>query len=111
MDRHPHAAVFRASLPVAGVDGTLERRLRQQPVRGRIQAKTGTLRHVHALAGYATTVWGTRRAFAVVLNHYTGRLGRRAIDRVAAAIVGAGPAASSPEQPLAEAPRSGRGRR
>ena len=111
MDRHPHAAVFRASLPVAGVDGTLERRLRQQPVRGRVQAKTGTLRHVHALAGYATTVWGTRRAFAVVLNHYTGRLGRRAIDRVAAAIVGAGPAASSPEQPLAETPRPGRGRR
>ena len=28
MDRHPHAAAFRDSLPVAGVDGTLEHRMR-----------------------------------------------------------------------------------
>jgi D-alanyl-D-alanine carboxypeptidase/D-alanyl-D-alanine-endopeptidase (penicillin-binding protein 4) len=90
MDRHPQAAVFRASLPISGVDGTLERRLRRAATRGRVQAKTGTLRNVHALAGYATTAWGTRRAFAVVINHYTGRLGNRAIDRVVAAIVGGG---------------------
>jgi D-alanyl-D-alanine carboxypeptidase/D-alanyl-D-alanine-endopeptidase (penicillin-binding protein 4) len=39
MDRHPHAAVFRESLPVAGVDGTLERRLHGAAQR-RIVAKT-----------------------------------------------------------------------
>lgn len=90
MDRHPDAGVYLDSLPVAGVDGTLERRLRRPATRRRVRAKTGTLRHVHALAGYATTAWGSRRVFCVVLNHYTGDRGNRAVDRVAAAIVGAG---------------------
>ena len=31
MDRHPYARVFEDSLPVAGVDGTLERRMRGTP--------------------------------------------------------------------------------
>jgi D-alanyl-D-alanine carboxypeptidase/D-alanyl-D-alanine-endopeptidase (penicillin-binding protein 4) len=88
MQRHPRAATFLDSLAVAGVDGTLERRLRGPATRNRIRAKTGTLRNVHALAGYATTAWGSRRVFAVAINHYTGRRGNSAIDRNAAAIVG-----------------------
>ena len=43
MDRHPHAAAFRDSLPVAGVDGTLERRMRGTPPRGACR-EDGTLR-------------------------------------------------------------------
>ena len=34
MDRHPYARVFEDSLPVAGVDGTLERRMRGTQPRG-----------------------------------------------------------------------------
>jgi D-alanyl-D-alanine carboxypeptidase/D-alanyl-D-alanine-endopeptidase (penicillin-binding protein 4) len=71
MARHPHADVFRDSLPVAGVDGTLEGRMVGTPARGRVSAKTGTLRHVNALAGYATHRTGDRLVFAIVLNHQT----------------------------------------
>ena len=42
MDRHPEAAAFRDSLPIAGVDGTLEKRMKGTPAEGRVAAKTGT---------------------------------------------------------------------
>ncbi|MEB3312326.1 MAG: D-alanyl-D-alanine carboxypeptidase/D-alanyl-D-alanine-endopeptidase [Snowella sp.] len=44
--------VFVASLPVAGMNGTLGRRMRQTPAQGIVYAKTGTLRGVRALSGY-----------------------------------------------------------
>jgi len=53
-----------ASLPVAGVNGTLEDRLRKPPARGRVLAKTGTTREASALSGYVST----RYAFAIVQN-------------------------------------------
>ena len=86
MDRHPQAAVFRDSLPVAGVDGTLERRLRG--VRGQIVAKTGTLAHASSLAGYVTTRSGDRLAFAILLDNCAAgpREARAAIDAVALAL-------------------------
>ncbi len=51
MDRHPYAAAFRDSLPIAGVDGTLEKRMKGTPAEGRVTAKTGALRLANALAG------------------------------------------------------------
>jgi D-alanyl-D-alanine carboxypeptidase/D-alanyl-D-alanine-endopeptidase (penicillin-binding protein 4) len=71
MDRHRYAAAFRDSLPIAGVDGTLEHRMRGS-AQGRVVAKTGTIRHVNALDGYATARGGERLAFAIVVNHHTG---------------------------------------
>ena len=70
MDRHPHAAFFRGSLPVAGEDGTLEWRMRGSPAQGRVLAKTGTIRNVNALAGYLTTRTGARLVFYAVVNHH-----------------------------------------
>ena len=90
MDRHPHAAAFRDSLPIAGVDGTLEKRMRGTAAEGRVAAKTGTLRLANALAGYVTTARGERLAFAVVVNNHAGksREAVAAIDAVALALVG-----------------------
>jgi serine-type D-Ala-D-Ala carboxypeptidase/endopeptidase (penicillin-binding protein 4) len=90
MNKHPHAAVFRDSLPVSGVDGTLKRRLSGPKARERIQAKTGTLRHTSALAGYATPARGDRLAFAIVVNHATATPAeiQDAVDAVAEAILG-----------------------
>jgi serine-type D-Ala-D-Ala carboxypeptidase/endopeptidase (penicillin-binding protein 4) len=61
---------FRALLPVAGVDGTLARRLKGTAAEGNVQAKTGSMSYVNALAGYVTTKSGQRLAFAVILNNY-----------------------------------------
>ncbi len=89
MDRHPFAGAFRASLPVAGVDGTLERRLRGTAAEGRILAKTGTLSLANGLAGYATTARGERLAFAILVNNHIGgaREIQAAIDEVVKALV------------------------
>ena len=53
---------FLRTLPVAGVSGTLKKRL--APVRGRVQAKTGTTSSASTLAGYVAG----RYAFAVLHN-------------------------------------------
>jgi serine-type D-Ala-D-Ala carboxypeptidase/endopeptidase (penicillin-binding protein 4) len=71
MDRHPRAAAFRETLPIAGRDGTLKNRMRGGAGDGRVVAKTGTLRQVNALAGYVTTRSGSRLAFVAVANHHT----------------------------------------
>ncbi len=49
-----YSAEFVASLPLAGVDGTLKQRFRQGAAYQRARLKTGSLRDVTALAGY---VW------------------------------------------------------
>ena len=55
---------FVASLAVAGVSGTLERRLGTRPTHGRVRAKTGTTRRASALAGFV----GRRYVFAILQN-------------------------------------------
>jgi D-alanyl-D-alanine carboxypeptidase/D-alanyl-D-alanine-endopeptidase (penicillin-binding protein 4) len=55
---------FVSSLAVAGVSGTLERRLAVRPTRGRVIAKTGTTFRASALAGFV----GTRYVFAILQN-------------------------------------------
>ena len=55
---------FVASLPVAGINGTLEDRLRTPVTRGRVLAKTGTTSDASALSGYVTTKY----IFAVLQN-------------------------------------------
>lgn len=72
------------SLPVAGVNGTLEDRMERPPARGAVHAKTGTTSDSSALSGYVRN----RFAFAVLQNgrpvsHYWAR---RAQDRFAAVL-------------------------
>ena len=84
-------ADFVASLPVAGVDGTLGKRFKDSGARHYVRAKTGTLAHVVTLSGYAGAA--THRgpvAFAIVLNdlpHGKTLGGRRVADEMAAAVV------------------------
>jgi serine-type D-Ala-D-Ala carboxypeptidase/endopeptidase (penicillin-binding protein 4) len=53
-----------AALPVAGVNGTLQDRLRTPPARGRVLAKTGTTSDASALSGYVSS----RFLFTVLQN-------------------------------------------
>lgn len=72
MLNHPHSAVFRDSLPVAGVDGTLSRRMRGTAAEKNVQAKTGSLMYVRSLSGYVTTKRGQTLVFSLLGNNYTG---------------------------------------
>ena len=60
------------SLPVAGIDGTLSWRMRDSGAEGVLRAKTGTMRGVTTLAGYAMTADGEILAFAMLLSNYVG---------------------------------------
>jgi D-alanyl-D-alanine carboxypeptidase/D-alanyl-D-alanine-endopeptidase (penicillin-binding protein 4) len=68
----PWGPQFVQALPVAGVDGTLARRMRQTPAAGTVRAKTGTVNVVSSLSGYATTRGGEPLAFSLLMNHFTG---------------------------------------
>lgn len=57
-----------SSLGIAGVDGTLKDKFTGPEIKGRIRAKTGTLRGVNALAGYGLTKDGRIVVFAVIVN-------------------------------------------
>lgn len=71
MARDPRVgAEFRSSLAIAGVDGTLRRRLRDAP--NRLRGKTGTLDGVHGLAGYVEAQDGALYAFAFLANDFRG---------------------------------------
>ena len=70
MSQHKAADDFIAALPVAGVDGTLRRRMKDTPAFQNVRAKTGTLRWVNALSGFVTTAAGERLVFSLMLNRY-----------------------------------------
>jgi D-alanyl-D-alanine carboxypeptidase/D-alanyl-D-alanine-endopeptidase (penicillin-binding protein 4) len=63
---------FTTMLPVGGIDGTLERRMKTKKIKGRILAKTGSLSHVTALSGYVLRRNGKRYAFSIIVNNYNG---------------------------------------
>lgn len=55
---------FWASLPIAGINGTLDKRLLGPPARGAVRAKTGTTDRASALSGYVRSRYG----FVVLQN-------------------------------------------
>lgn len=65
----PHAEIFRRSLAVAGVNGTLKNRLRSTPLQGNLQGKTGTLTGISALSGYVNPPHYEPLVFSILLNH------------------------------------------
>lgn len=79
---------FWASLPIAGINGTLDKRLRRPPARGAVRAKTGTTDRASALSGYVRDQYG----FAVLQNGWPVRRlsAEKAQDRFATALASAG---------------------
>lgn len=59
-----------SSMSIAGVDGTLRKRMKGSQAQGNVHGKTGTLRNVSALTGYVTSADGEILAFAALMNGY-----------------------------------------
>ena len=82
-------ADYVASLSVAGVDGTMRRRLRDLPAPRIVRVKTGTLAAVIALSGYVLGPEpGQAYAFSFLANDVRGRIGpsRALADNIARAL-------------------------
>ncbi|HBB34993.1 MAG TPA: D-alanyl-D-alanine carboxypeptidase/D-alanyl-D-alanine-endopeptidase [Cyanobacteria bacterium UBA8803] len=85
MAKTPVAAIYRASLPVAGVSGSLQNRFRATPAQGVLQAKTGTMTGVVALSGYLDVPGYQPLVFSILVNQSNQPVPtlRQAIDEIA----------------------------
>ncbi len=90
-------------LPVAAQNGTLRPRMRRTPAQGQVSAKTGTLDHVNALAGFARLSDGRSLTFVYDVVGDEQPRGYIPIDEFAIALV------TAPTGPDVEqlAPKSG----
>ena len=68
MAKRPDFPVFRRSLAIAGVDGTLKDRMRGTAAAGNVRAKTGTLNVASSLSGYVTAANGHTLTFSMLMN-------------------------------------------
>jgi len=89
ISQQPWGADYIATFPIAGVDGTLENRMKDTAASGRVLAKTGSLEHVRAISGYATTVHGEHLVFTIFGNNNSqhGHDATAAIDVIVVAMV------------------------
>ncbi len=88
--KYPQLRAIMSGLPVAGYSGTLTNR-EQGSGMGGVRAKTGTLNHVNALAGYVVDKDGRLLAFAAVADATNNQFrAEGALDKLAAGIASCG---------------------
>jgi len=63
---------YLTSLPIAGVDGTIQNRMLGTTAQGKLRAKTGSLRGVSSLSGYVPTQDGDVLAFSILMQNFVG---------------------------------------
>jgi D-alanyl-D-alanine carboxypeptidase len=73
--RTDFAMIYDSTLSLAGIDGTLEKRMASTAAEANLHAKTGTLRNVSALVGFVQTLDGETLCFAFLfrgryVSHY-----------------------------------------
>jgi D-alanyl-D-alanine carboxypeptidase/D-alanyl-D-alanine-endopeptidase (penicillin-binding protein 4) len=86
MWQRPDRDVWLRSLPIGGVDGSLQHRFQGIPGAERVHAKTGSISHVNALSGYIETRKHRWLAFSAMVNATNGPNGevRDFLDRLCA---------------------------
>jgi D-alanyl-D-alanine carboxypeptidase/D-alanyl-D-alanine-endopeptidase (penicillin-binding protein 4) len=83
MNRSRYAPVWRDSLTIAGVDGTLANRFKGTRGENNLRGKTGTIDQVSSLSGYLRTAAGEQLAFSFVTNNIpNGNLRTGTIDEI-----------------------------
>jgi D-alanyl-D-alanine carboxypeptidase/D-alanyl-D-alanine-endopeptidase (penicillin-binding protein 4) len=90
-------------LPIAGIDGTLKKRMQLTPAEGNVRAKTGSVTGVSTLAGYCTTAHGHTLCF-VIFNQGLVRAshGRAYQDKVLDALTSGWPVVEEPIEIIEE---------
>jgi serine-type D-Ala-D-Ala carboxypeptidase/endopeptidase (penicillin-binding protein 4) len=85
-----NAQVWRDSLTIGGIDGTLRNRFKGTVAEGNIRGKTGTLDQVSALSGYVTTTAGEQLVVSIIVNNVpdTVRTRTSLIDDIVIALAG-----------------------
>lgn len=80
----PQAEIYRVSLPVAGISGTLRNRFKDTPSQGIVYAKSGTMTGVVSLSGYVNPPNYERLVFSIIVNQSDrpASVMRGAIDEV-----------------------------
>ena len=99
----PLRDAYVGSLATAGEDGTLDWRFSRSTAKNRVRAKTGTLSHITALSGYATTLDGRHLAFSVFVNNFgvsTSYI-RNLVDEIVIAAVESNPSNMTKTEPAA----------
>ncbi|MCR5679110.1 MAG: D-alanyl-D-alanine carboxypeptidase/D-alanyl-D-alanine-endopeptidase [Prevotella sp.] len=86
--QHELYAHLLPSLPIAGEDGTLKRRMKGTAAQSNVQAKTGSVSGISSLAGYCTASAGGHRLCFAIINQGVRRMaeGRHFQDRVCEAL-------------------------
>jgi D-alanyl-D-alanine carboxypeptidase/D-alanyl-D-alanine-endopeptidase (penicillin-binding protein 4) len=89
--KQPWFAQWKPALPIGGVDGTLEHRFTEAPLKGHVFAKTGTLGESRALAGYVDCASGKQVIFSIMVDDHTpgSSADRGVMDKIVAAIAAA----------------------
>ena len=87
----PWFPIWKAALPVGGLDGSLTSRFPDAPLKNHVFAKTGTLGESRALSGYLDCVSGKQVIFSIMVDdHMPGSLADRVtMDKIVAAIAAA----------------------
>lgn len=70
MYRNDNFTYFYESLPVAGVDGTLAKRMNRTKAENNVRAKTGYSDGVRSLSGYVFTADNEPIAFSIIVNNF-----------------------------------------
>jgi serine-type D-Ala-D-Ala carboxypeptidase/endopeptidase (penicillin-binding protein 4) len=92
---------FMTSLPIGGIDGTLDHRMIGSPATRNIRAKTGYINGVSALSGYAWNEHGRLLVFSILVNRIGSSVWdvNRSVDRLCSAMVSSSMRTSSPPSP------------
>jgi D-alanyl-D-alanine carboxypeptidase/D-alanyl-D-alanine-endopeptidase (penicillin-binding protein 4) len=89
MSKSRYANVWRESLTVGAVDGTLQNRFKGTIAAGNVRGKTGTIDQVSTLSGYVTTAAGEKLAFSILVNGVGDvKIRQAAIDEIVVALAG-----------------------
>lgn len=73
---------FASSLPIVGIDGTMQKRLKNTSAEARARIKTGYLKDVVAIAGYVRDLHQVEYIVVAIINHDDAAKGKAALDEL-----------------------------